>query len=92
LCVSPTPLAVVSSRTTTSQSDSNDDVLDAFDKNFHYLNPFQPSAGNWNLEKVDQLLEVEANDFFDGFEFSLPVATDLEDDDVFGDLLEQMIQ
>jgi hypothetical protein len=73
---------------------SKDDIiLDAFAKPFHYLDPFQPSAGDWTIAGVDDLLEKEADAFFDDFDFPDEKidSLDIEDDAVFGDLLEQMI-
>jgi len=88
-----TPSAVEPRRVSSPLPKKNDDeVLDAFDKKFHFLNPFHPSAGNWDLEKVDRLLETEAKDFFEVFEFEVPSKVDVEDDDAFGDLLEQMMR
>jgi len=72
---------------------AEDVVLDAFSKPFHYLDPFQPSAGSWTLSGIDALLEKEADAFFEDFSFddSKIDQANVEDDAVFGDLLEQMI-
>lgn len=78
-----------------TSSNRNDNVLDAFEKTFHFLNPFEDSSETssqaWDLQKVDRLLEEEANDFFDGFEFQIAESSNLEDDNIFGDILEQMM-
>jgi len=76
-----------------TEGDDDDDVLDAFSKSFHYLDPFQPSAGNWSIQGVDALLQKEADTFFQDFEFPEEQvdSANVEDDAVFGDLLEQMI-
>lgn len=72
---------------------AEDVVLDAFSKPFHYLDPFQPAAGSWTLSGIDALLEKEADAFFQDFSFddSKIDQADVEDDAIFGDLLEQMI-
>jgi hypothetical protein len=66
--------------------------LPVFDnKMFHYLDPFEPSNGNWTLSGVDELLASEADSFFEDFDFPNDIGEEIEDDDVFGDMLEQMI-
>jgi hypothetical protein len=87
------PVALSSTIIPSSVFDAAEDVLDAFSKPFHYLDPFQPSAGSWTLSGIDALLEKEADAFFEDFTFDdtkLDQA-DVEDDAIFGDLLEQMI-
>jgi hypothetical protein len=69
------------------------DTFLAFEKTFHYLDPFQPTQGTslWTLSGVDELLASEAESFFEDFEFPEHIGEEIEDDDVFGDMLEQMI-
>jgi hypothetical protein len=75
------------------------DELDCFEnafgeKTFHYLDPFQPEAGEpskWTVSGVDELLTSEAESFFEDFEFPENIGSEIENDDVFGDMLEQMI-
>lgn len=70
----------------------SDFVLDAFSRPFHYLDPFQPMADEYLAPPtVDELLSSEADAFFDDFEFPDDFGPEIEDDQVFGDLLEQMI-
>jgi len=70
----------------------DDVVCNAFgDKTFHYLDPFQPASGNWTVSGVDELLSSEAESFFEDFEFPQDIGAEIEDDDVFGDILEQII-
>ena len=40
---------------------------------------------------MDSLLASEADAFFDDFDFPEDIGNEIEDDDVFGDMLEQMI-
>jgi hypothetical protein len=70
-----------------------EDTFLAFEKTFHYLDPFQPTQGipRWTLSGVDELLASEAESFFENFEFPGDIGEEIEDDDVFGDMLEQMI-
>jgi hypothetical protein len=69
--------------------DEQDLVLSFADKTFHFLDPF---VDKWSVQGVDQLLAVEADFFFQDFRFPDDIsATELENDHVFGDLLEQMI-
>jgi hypothetical protein len=66
--------------------------LPVFDnKMFHYLDPFEPANGDWTLSGVDELLASEADSFFEDFDFPDDIGKEIEDDDVFGDMLEQMI-
>jgi hypothetical protein len=74
------------------------DFLCAFgDKTFHYLDPFQhqPTAATgqskWTVSGVDELLASEADSFFEDFDFPENIGAEIEDDDVFGDMLEEMI-
>lgn len=53
---------------------------------FHYLNKSQEQSGG-----LDALLASEADAFFDDFDFPDDIGNEIEDDDVFGDMLEQMI-
>jgi hypothetical protein len=73
------------------------DIVCAFgNKTFHYLDPFQSMDGDaakprWAASGVDELLSTEAESFFEDFEFPDNIGAEIEDDDVFGDMLEQMI-
>jgi len=86
----PVPSSMIPSTVFNAEEDI---LLDAFSKPFHYLDPFQPSAGNWTLSGIDALLEKEADAFFDDFSFddNKIEEANVEDDAIFGDLLEQMI-
>lgn len=75
------------------------DVVEAFgNKTFHYLNPIQSSCSSLLLEvqpeeKVDEPFssDLEIDSFFDDFDFPEDFGANLEDDTVFGNVLEQMI-
>lgn len=81
----------------------DDDVVLAFgSKTFHYLDPFQqqvqeplvlpeptPTQNMWS--EVDDLLNGEAESFFEDFDFPDNVGAEIEDDAIFGNLLEQLI-
>eukprot|EP00339_Tiarina_fusa_P027424 CAMPEP_0117056052 /NCGR_PEP_ID=MMETSP0472-20121206/38886_1 /TAXON_ID=693140 ORGANISM="Tiarina fusus, Strain LIS" /NCGR_SAMPLE_ID=MMETSP0472 /ASSEMBLY_ACC=CAM_ASM_000603 /LENGTH=326 /DNA_ID=CAMNT_0004772343 /DNA_START=103 /DNA_END=1083 /DNA_ORIENTATION=- len=78
------------------KSQQREDFLCAFgDKTFHYLDPFQPASAaaqtKWTVSGVDELLASEADSFFEDFDFPEEIGAEIEDDDVFGDMLEQMI-
>mmetsp|Transcript_48670 Transcript_48670/g.139944 ORF Transcript_48670/g.139944 Transcript_48670/m.139944 type:complete len:346 (-) Transcript_48670:218-1255(-) len=84
-----------------------DDVLVAFgDKTFHYLDPFQdqqqqqqqmapvapppqPKPAQW--DQVTEMLNNEADSFFEDFDFPDNFGVELENDAVFGSLLESLI-
>lgn len=80
---------------------SVDDVLSVFgDKKFCFLDTFEPLQSSRQLEApvkqlaiggVDELLSSEAELFFEGFDFPSDIGDEIEDDDVFGEYLEQMI-
>lgn len=92
--IKTTPSLISSTMIPSTVFNVDEDVLlDAFSKPFHYLDPFQPSAGNWTISGIDALLENEADAFFDDFSFDDTKIdqADVEDDAIFGDLLEQMI-
>jgi len=77
-----------------SLKDEQDLVCAFGDKAFHFLDPFQPVAGDfqrWTVSGVDDLFSSEAEAFFEDFDFPETIGAEIEDDDVFGDLLEQMI-
>lgn len=81
----------------------DDDIVLAFgSKTFHYLDPFQqpqqqpclvseptPKQNIWS--EVDDLLNGEAESFFEDFDFPVNLGAEIEDDAVFGNLLEQLI-
>lgn len=82
--------------------DSDEDLLPGFgDKKFHYLDPFKPQhhqqtspqlpGKQWSLSCEDELFTSEVEAFFQGFDFPQDIASDINDDDAFGDLLEQII-
>ncbi len=89
----PTVLISASMISSTVFDAEDDLLLDAFSKPFHYLDPFQPTSGNWTISGIDALLEKEADAFFNDFSFDDTKIDDanVEDDAIFGDLLEQMI-
>jgi HSF-type DNA-binding len=83
-----------------------DDVVVAFgNKTFHFLEPFQAMETPLGLTKpqvhsaspamvgseFDALLNGDAAAFFQDFDFPETLGADIEDDDVFGNLLEQLI-
>jgi hypothetical protein len=83
-------------------SKPSDDIIMAFgSKTFHYLDPFQQqepvlveekpavAANEWT--EVEELLAGEAESFFEDFDFPDEMGPEIEDDLVFGNLLEQMI-
>jgi len=78
-----------------SWNDDGRDLFSAFgDKTFNFLDPFQPVDGEaqrWTVSGVDELFSDEAEAFFEDFDFPENVGAQIEDDDVFGDLLEQII-
>lgn len=76
------------------QRQETQDLVCAFgNKTFHYLDPFQPldARKNSSWAGVDQLLTTEAESFFEDFVFPGNIGDEIEDDAVFGDMLEQMI-
>jgi hypothetical protein len=83
------PFNVVSMK----QYDPQDLVCAFGNKTFHYLDPFQPldARSKPSLAGVDQLLATEAESFFEDFVFPGNIGDEIEDDAVFGDMLEQMI-
>lgn len=74
----------------------DDDRVSAFDKSFHYMDPFQPlpledSAPVPSLEQVPSQT-AEAERFFQDFDFPEAFfSSDIEDDRVFGEMLESLI-
>lgn len=77
-----------------------DDVVMAFgSKPFHFLEPVKFQAATPVVTRsqppawsgMDDLLLNEAKDFFEGFDFPQDFGSDIEDDTVFGNLMEQMI-
>jgi hypothetical protein len=79
--------------------DEQQDIICAFgNKTFHYLDPFhQPMVDadvtkhRWIASGVDELLSTEAESFFEDFEFPENIGAEIENDAVFGDMLEQLI-
>jgi hypothetical protein len=45
----------------------------------------------WIASGVDELLSTEAESFFEDFEFPENIGAEIENDAVFGDMLEQLI-
>jgi len=77
-----------------SWNDEQDHVSAFGDKTFNFLDPFQPVDGEkhrWTVSGVDELFSSEAEAFFEDFDFPDTGGAQIEDDDVFGDLLEQII-
>lgn len=81
-----------------------EDVVCAFgNKTFHYIDPFQkpapqvpvsqpqPVQQGSNSFGLDALLNTEAESFFADFDFPEQIGEQIEDDDFFGNMLEQMI-
>lgn len=62
----------------------DDDLLSAFNSQPFNFIPSQQQG-------LDALLASEAESFFDDFDFPQEISDEIESDDVFGDLLEQMI-
>jgi hypothetical protein len=79
----------------TSRKDDFDLVYAFGDKTFHYLDPFQgtlqANATPAPQEGEEKLLLTEAESFFKNFQFPDNIGAEIEEDDVFGDMLEQMI-
>lgn len=79
---------------------TDDDVLSAFDKTFHYMDPFQPLPLD-NSKQVnvpisstsqDPLVVAEAEQFFQDFEFPNHFfSSQVENDAIFGEMLESLI-
>jgi hypothetical protein len=74
------------------------EVISAFgNKKFHYLDPFQATSTErqqpfqWSNQMVDDCVSPEAESFFRDFDFPEDIGTEIEDDNIFGDMLEQMI-
>jgi hypothetical protein len=70
-----------------NEDELEQNLLCGFDNNtFHYL-----SKTTAHQQGIDALLASEADTFFDDFDFPETLGDEIESDDVFGDLLEQMI-
>jgi hypothetical protein len=83
----------------------DDDIILAFgNKTFHFLDPSQNqeqqqqqqammimSQQQQQSNEIDQLLNGEAESFFQDFDFPENLGAEIEDDIVFGNLLEQLI-
>eukprot|EP00934_Nitzschia_sp_Nitz4_P001601 Nitzschia sp. Nitz4//scaffold9_size221794//158959//159921//NITZ4_001368-RA/size221794-processed-gene-0.339-mRNA-1//-1//CDS//3329561067//1601//frame0 len=67
--------------------------IDIFDKPFHCVDPFQPNggAGAWTVGAQQETLSSDVDGFFDDFDFPSNLGNEIEDDSVFGNLLEQML-
>jgi hypothetical protein len=77
----------------------DDDLLSAFDKTFHYMDPFQPLPLD-DIKQVDgpisssqfPLAVAEAEQFFQDFEFPNHIfSSQIENDAIFGEMLESLI-
>ena len=70
------------------------DVIPAFGKTFHYLDPFEPMNAleqpKWTKSDAE-MLQAEAESFFEDFDFPDNIGVEIEDDNVFGDMLESLI-
>ncbi|KAG7355496.1 HSF-type DNA-binding protein [Nitzschia inconspicua] len=77
----------------------DDDVVSAFDKNFHYMDPFQPLPLEdlkyntvQSVNEQDASTVAEAEQFFQGFEFpNFLFDSQVENDAIFGEMLESLI-
>lgn len=91
---------------TSAPLQDEDDVVVAFgNKIFHFLEPYQMKeapmvfsqpqlpvyASNVQSAEIDTLLNGDADAFFQDFDFPDCLGAEIEDDDVFGNLLEQLI-
>eukprot|EP00980_Cylindrotheca_fusiformis_P024154 scaffold11571_cov122-Cylindrotheca_fusiformis.AAC.17 len=72
-----------------------EDVVCSFgNKTFHFLDPHQMRQGRKARlcpEPVDDILFTDAERFFQDFYFPDSIGPEIEDDDIFGDILERMI-
>jgi hypothetical protein len=71
------------------------DLVSSFGMTFHYLDPYQPinameQPKEWSASDV-ALLQNEAETFFEDFDFPDNLGAEIEDDSVFGDMLESLI-
>jgi hypothetical protein len=71
------------------------DLVSSFGKAFHYLDPaYEPMSAveqpKWSVSDAE-LLHNEAETFFEDFDFPENIGPDIEDDAVFGDMLESLI-
>jgi hypothetical protein len=71
---------------TTGYDNNNNELLSAFD-----AQPFQFVSLQQEQQGLDALLASKAESFFDDFEFPQDFTDEIESNDVFGNLLEQMI-
>jgi hypothetical protein len=70
----------------TTWYDNNNELLSAFDaQSFQFVSSQQKKQG------LDLLLASKTESFFDDFEFPQDITNKIESNDVFGNLLEQMI-
>jgi hypothetical protein len=70
------------------------DLVSSFGKSFHYLDPYEPMSAmqqpKWSVSDTE-LLKNEAETFFEDFDFPENIGAEIEDDAVFGDMLESLI-
>jgi hypothetical protein len=70
------------------------DLVSSFGKSFHYLDPYKPMSAmeqpKWSVSDAE-LLQNEAETFFEDFDFPEHIGAEIEDDVVFGDMLESLI-
>jgi hypothetical protein len=70
------------------------DLVSSFGKSFHYLDPYEPMSAmeqpKWSVSDAE-LLQNEAETFFEDFDFPEHIGAEIEDDVVFGDMLESLI-
>lgn len=72
----------------------DDDIVCAFgDRTFHYLDPYQlaQKASQTKSEPQEAVQSSDAESFFKNFYFPDNIGVEIEDDDVFGAMLERMI-
>lgn len=85
------------------QQDDDDDIVYAFgNKTFHYLDPFKSVSKDEKVvqpqmqmlsspDDQEEILSVDANAFFEDFVFPNNIGSEIEDDVVFGEMLEALI-
>jgi hypothetical protein len=99
LCSTGKPKVSVSDSTNTIFVRPDDDVVSAFDKTFHYMDPFQPLPLGDSKQvfipiasSQDPSAITEAEQFFHDFEFpSQFFSSQVEKDAIFGEMLESLI-
>ena len=80
---------------------NDDDICTGFgNKTFHYLDPFKiasatrehmDSSVSRQQQQRQEILTTEAESFFENFDFPSNIGAEIENDDVFVKMLEQMV-